>query len=147
MAIGLQINKGDIVISQSGSLSFITPGDKCKRDFGKMLTSKSEYTDNTTTFYRYNPTYGTELDNKLLYFGLSLSTIRDVVIQKLNEAISNYLTLQEGRQNLNIEEIIVNVKTNVYYNDIDPSVLNIDITYTDVLGDSKTLGEYKQELL
>ena len=144
MAIGLKISKGDVVINRSGSLEFLGPGDKCKRDFGKLLVTKSEYESNTTTFTRYNPTYGTELDNKILYFGLSKLTIKDVIVQKLNESINTYLRLQESRKNLNIEEIISGVKLDVYYNETDPFILNIDIRYTNVLGETQVLGEYTQ---
>ena len=144
MAIGLKIVNGDVVFNTSGSLEFITPGVKCARDFGKFLSTDQEFESNQESFYRYNPDYGTELDNRNLYLGLSRLAIRDTITKKLNEAINWYLRLQEGRINLNIEEIIASVKFDVYYDDDNPAQLNIDINYTDVQGDSKTLGEYQQ---
>jgi hypothetical protein len=131
MAAGLKIVDGDIVIQSSGMIETTSGSRKCLRDFAKMVTTKSEFASNESSTYtssineassvstRYNPSYGTELDNFALYRGLSRAAARDMVIMKLNEAIDNYLRLQESRTNLELGEIISYVNFDVVYDTSD----------------------------
>ena len=71
MAVGLKIVEGDVVINNAGLIDVVEQTAKCLRDFGKMISTKKEYYGNETAYYRYNPSYGTELENKSRYRGMS----------------------------------------------------------------------------
>lgn len=147
MAVGLKIVEGDFIINPSGSVAVVEQNEKCSRDFGKMLVTSKEFIGNTTSFDRYNSDYGTELENRSMYFGLSRMSIRDVVILLLNQAISNYLKLQEGRNNLDYGEVITEVDFNVYYDVQDLRNLMVDIKFKTALGGGYiTAGQFIQAL-
>ncbi|HRZ18859.1 MAG TPA: hypothetical protein P5136_02270 [Methanofastidiosum sp.] len=151
MAVGLKIVSGDVVLDYSGTLQLLTSTEKCNRDIGKLLITDTEFEkpqNKTSPIYlRYNPAYGTELNNKLLYAGLSKMSIKDTVIIKLNEALSNYIKLQEKRNNLDLEEIITNINFEVIFDSINPSTLLITIHYQTLSGDDQILGQYEQEVV
>jgi len=112
-----------------------------------MLVTKKEYTENTTIYTRYNPTYGTELDNRAQYRGLSRSAIRDTVVTLLNDAITTYLALQEKRDNLSIGEIITSVEFDAFYDAEDRRNLVVPIKFTSASGSEEIdLGEYIQPI-
>src|SRR5271157_2878356 len=115
MAAGLTWVNGDFILDASGTVPVVTSTNKCTRDLGKMLVTSTEFGGNETSYTRYNPNYGTELNNLALYRGLSRSAIRDVVLMKLNEAIAGYIILQESRANLEIGEIITYVTTDAVF--------------------------------
>jgi len=142
MAVGLKIVNGDFTFNRSGKVQTVSQTDKCTRDFGKMLRTKSEYAGNETSFDRYNPTYGTQLDNKNLFRGLSKSSIRDVAIMTLNEALKNYLTLQESRANLSLGEIITGIDFDAYYDLQKVNTLFIKIKYNNALQEAIDLGVF-----
>jgi len=147
MAIGLKIIDGDFIINNSGTVDTVTEVEKATRDFGKMLITKKEYTDNTTTFTRYNPLYGTELDNGARFRGLSRASIRDTVISLLNEAIVEYLALQEKRDNLSIGEIITSVDFDAFYDAQDMRNLVLPIKFTSASGSQEiSMGDYIQPI-
>jgi len=147
VAVGLKIIDGDFVINRSGQVETVVESEKCKRDLHKMLMTSAEYPGNTTTFERYNPNYGTQLDNLSLYQGLSRLAIRDTVIQLLNEAIASYITLQESRTNLSIGEVITYINFDVFYNvdDIRELVVRITFGTAGTTGDI-TLPDYIQSI-
>ena len=147
MAVGLKIAGGDFIINPSGQVEIVEQSDKCSRDFGKMIITDTEYPGNATPYYRYNPDYGTQLNNKNMYRGLSRMAVRDTVIMLLNEAINAYLRLQEGRTNLDYGEIITGVEFDVYYNVRDLRVLIVDIRFKTALGgDYISVGPYSQSI-
>ena len=82
MAVGLQIVDGDFVVNASGTLATLLPSQKCARDLGKVLVTEIEDSNNETEYYRYNPTYGTALNNTLLYNNISRVAARDSGIWK-----------------------------------------------------------------
>ena len=43
MAIGLKIIDGDFIVDSGGIVQMLTPAEKCSRDIGKLLITKSEY--------------------------------------------------------------------------------------------------------
>ena len=146
MAVGIKIANGDFIVNDNGSIDFVGPADKCARDFGKMLQTKKEYADNTKSLYRYNSDYGTELDNSAMYRNLSREATRDVIIILLNEAIARYLKLQEGRMDLDIEEIITKVKIDAYYDYYNLSNLILNIKYSTILNEDQTPGLFMQTI-
>lgn len=146
MAVGLKILNGDFVVDDNGSVTFVGPADKCSRDFGKMLQTKKEYSDNTKADYRYNPDYGTELDNSSQYRNLSRESTREVAIMLLNEAIARYISLQENRQDLDVEEIITKVRIDAYYDYYNLSNLIVDIKYSTILVEDQTPGLFSQTI-
>jgi len=146
VAVGIKIANGDFIVNDNGSIDFVGPADKCARDFGKMLQTKKEYVANTKNDYRYNPNYGTELDNSAMYRNLSRESTREVIIIMLNEAITRYLKLQEGRMDLNIEEIITKVKIDAYYDYYNLSNLILNIKYSTILNEDQTPGLFMQTI-
>lgn len=147
MAVGLKIINGDFTINASGAVDVVTETEKAIRDFGKMLVTKKEYPENLTTYTRYNPTYGTELDNRSRYAGLSRSTIRDVVISLLNEGIVNYISLQEKRTNLSLGEIVTSVNFDAFYDIEDKRNLVVPITISTASNSKEiSMGQYIQTI-
>ena len=147
MATGLKIINGDFVINDSGSVETLLSKEKCARDLGKMLITEKENTSNETSYYRYNSTYGTDLNNQLNYQGLSRPMIKDIVTILVNQAITNYISLQEGRTNLSIDEIITGVNFTVLYNSEDLKIILIDIKYTTLASNSEqSLGQFVQNV-
>lgn len=147
MAVGLKIVDGDVVINNAGTLDIVEQNEKCSRDFGKMLVTEKEYEENLTTYYRYNPNYGTELNNKRLLRGISKSAMRDTVIMLLNEAINNYLRLQEARVNLDLGEIIRYVNFEVYFDIESPADIVIEIKFATAYSNEEvSMGQYVQSI-
>ena len=149
MAVGLKIIGGDFVINGSGRVEMVEQSDKCSRDLGKMLVTSKLFSnnENETTYSRYNPNYGTELENRSLYSGLSRMSIRDTIIGLLNNAISTYIRLQEGRDNLDIGEVITYIDFDVYYDVDDLRNLIIDIKFGTAYGGGElSLGQFVQSI-
>jgi hypothetical protein len=147
MAIGLKFIDGDFIVNLLGKAEISVQEEKCARDFGKMLITSKEFAGNETNFLRYNPNYGTDLDNTNLFVGLSRATIRDVVISILNANISNYVAMQESRNNLDYGEIITNVNFEVYYDADDLRKLLLDIKISTALGGEPiSVGQFTQTL-
>ena len=147
MAVGLKIINGDVVISNAGTLEIVEQNAKCSRDFGKMLITDKEYEGNVTPYYRYNPKYGTELNNRRLFRGLSRTTMRDTVISILNDAINTYLRLQEARNNLDLGEIIRYVNFEVYFDVENLANLLIEIKFATAYSNEEVnLGQYSQSI-
>ena len=147
MAVGMKIVNGDFVINQSGGIDMVEETAKGTRDFGKMLITGKEYPNNTTTYDRYNPEYGTELDNKSQYVGLSRMGKRDSVIMLLNNAIATYLKLQESRSNLDFGEVITNVEFDAFYDVRDMRNLIIEIKFETAYGGQPiSLGQFVQNV-
>ena len=147
MAVGMKIVNGDFIINQSGGIEMVEETAKGTRDFGKMLITGKEYPNNTTTYDRYNPEYGTELDNKSQYVGLSRMGKRDSVIMLLNNAIATYLKLQESRSNLDFGEVITNVEFDAFYDVRDMRNLIIEIKFETAYGGQPiSLGQFVQNV-
>ena len=147
MAVGMKIVNGDFIINQSGGIEMVEETAKGTRDFGKMLITGKEYPNNTTTYDRYNPEYGTELDNKSQYVGLSRMGKRDSVIMLLNSAIATYLKLQESRSNLDFGEVITNVEFDAFYDVRDMRNLIIEIKFETAYGGQPiSLGQFVQNV-
>lgn len=113
MALGIQIINGDFVLS-SRKLVFVQNLDKVKRDFVKFLTTDKESTLNKTSYIRYNPKYGTNINNTELYKNLTQKATLDMLEMQLSDAIKYYITLQETRKNLSLSEVISDLVFSVY---------------------------------
>lgn len=146
MAVGLKIIGGDFVIESGGALNFVTEGNKCIRDFGKMLTTDTESIDNVTSYYRYNPNYGSYLRNLSRQTGLGRKAVLSIAQELVYTTIQNYLSQQEKRDNLSEGEIITDVSYDVYYDPSNPSVILIPITVTNGQGQVFDLGEFEERI-
>lgn len=146
MAVGLKIIGGDFVLDGSGALDFATEGDKCLRDFGKMLVTDNEGADNVTTYYRYNSAYGNQLRNLSRQSGLGKNALLSFAKELVYITVRNYLDLQERRDNLSEGEIITDIKYDVYYDPNNPSVVLIPIELTNGQGQIFTLGEFEERI-
>ena len=144
MAIGLKIVEGDFIISPSGAVEFVQDGDKCLRDFGKMLKTDIQTDNNETTYDRYNPNYGNMLCNTQLYSGLTRSTTLEVVNNLVYSTIENYLALQESRANIQVGELILDTKYSTYYDPEDPRTILVPIKITNGQGLDLVVGEFEQ---
>ena len=147
MATGFKIENGDWVI-QDGSVVTVSKQDKVKRDLHKFLLTESEYPDNLTSYSRYNPQYGVELNRTSLYRGLTTDTIIDQMNKSLTNSFKWYIALQESRANLSYEEIILDMQ---FYIFIDPdSDLTLKFRVDLLLQGNPThttLGVYSQEVV
>ena len=145
MAFGFQIINGDWVMKQ-GSLTQVVGKAKVSRDFGKMLNTAQEYPKNVTTYTRYNPTYGSTLNQTEGYYGLNNQGIMDLIKSQLHESITSYIALQESRNNLDYTEIIANVDTMVYMDLTDAQSIRFDIVGLLATSESIPLGTFSQQL-
>jgi len=114
MAVGLKIIGSDYSIREDGTLDLVASSEKCARDFEKMLKTESVNFDLNPNTVRYNPYYGTQLYNRSMLKGLSLSATVDVLNSSIKESIGYYIKLQESRSNLSVNEVISNIDYIVY---------------------------------
>ena len=147
MAVGLKIINGDVVINNAGTLDVVEQNAKCSRDFGKMLVTDAEFEENITPYYRYNPAYGTQLNNRRLYRGLSRAAMRDTIIMLLNDAINTYIKIQEARVNLDLGEIIRYINFEVFYDVESLADLIIEIKFgTAYSNEEVNIGQFSQSI-
>lgn len=146
MAVGIKMISGDIIISPSGKLELVSNGQKCIRDFDKMLKTDVESGSNKTKYYRYNPSYGNMIST-LIGQNFSRKQILEIASELTYQTIQNYLSLQETRNNLESGEIIINTNFNTYFDTDNPSLLLIPIKITNAEGLTYDLGEYEQEIV
>ena len=146
MAFGFKILDGDFVI-ESKKLTQVINNDKLLRDFRKFLLTESEDANNLTSYNRYNPKYGTNINNKSLYTNLSTSSVIQLINQNLSSSIKYYVTLQEGRSNLSLGEIITNVEFMTF---LDPNIkTQIDIAINIIVPGNNvlTVGTFNQSIV
>ena len=146
MAAGLKIVNGDFSIDVSGALEYANEGEKCLRDFGKMLVTDNEGIDNITTYYRYNPSYGSQLKNLSRQTGLKRNSLLNFAKELVYISIRNYLDLQESRNNLSEGEVIVDIKYDVYYDPNNLSTILIPMSLTNGQGQIFNLGEFEERI-
>lgn len=145
MAIGIDIYNKDILLHE-GKLSFVSKSDKVKRDLKKMLATDSCTLNETTDHYRYNREYGLLINKRELFKGLSRSAILDTVKLLLSSGLSNYVSLQEQRTNLSLEEIIRDINFYAIYKPDDRSKIIITIVATLITNETVNLGTYEQSI-
>jgi hypothetical protein len=146
MAIGLRFEHGDFSTVNKQVVT-ISGTNKTKRDFVKFLMTENENVDNITTFTRYNPRYGTEINRKSLYRNLSVSAAMDMLQSNLESALKYYVTLQESRDNLSFEEIITNFSFIVFKNLYDPTKINFQIELNVASGETIPAQTFSQEIV
>jgi len=145
MSVGLKIANGDIVINSDGTLDIVEQGDKCLRDFGKMLVTDVQSAENIPEFFRYNPQYGSLL-NRLSSNNQKKDTVIQLAYDLVYSTIQNYLNLQGQRNNLDIGEIIVDVDFQVYFDIQDSTTLIIPIKVTNAEGLTFEVGEFEERI-
>ncbi len=129
MAIGLKMIDGDFFFTASGSIETVSGKDKGTRDFDKMLRTDAEISTNLTTYYRYNPNYGSYLVCMTGAMG-SRKNLLNSAKDLIDKTIKNYIALQESRNNLSLGEILVDISYDVYYDPNNPSTILIPMTIT-----------------
>lgn len=146
MAVGLKMINGDWVFD-AGSVDFVDSGEKCLRDFGKMLVTDTEGSDNITTYYRYNPAYGNMLRRLYNQSGIK----RDALLEFANDlvfmTVRNYLDLQEQRDNLSEGEIIVDVSYDTYYDPNNSAVILVPISIQNGTGQIFNAGTFEERVM
>jgi hypothetical protein len=146
MSFGFKILEGDFII-ENKKLIQVIDNDKLLRDFRKFLMTESEDANNLTTYDRYNPKYGTNINNKSLYTNLSTSSVISLINQNLSNNIKYYVTLQEGRSNLSLGEIITNIEFMTFS---DPNIkTQIDIAINVIIPGNNVLsvGTFTQSVV
>jgi hypothetical protein len=128
MAIGLKIVDGDYIIDNSGTVVSVSGKDKCARDFEKMLITEATNPELDESTDRYNPIYGTRLNDKALYSGVGIDSAVDMINFMLAQAIQYYITLQEQRNNLSADEIISDIEFTTYPDIENKQQVLIDFT-------------------
>ena len=146
MAVGLKIIDGDVVVNNRGTLDVSSGNDKCLRDFGKMLQTQKENDKNFTEYYRYNPEYGTNLGQKELFNGISRHAAVTTINLLIEEAIQDYLSIQESRSNLSPEEIITNVDYHTYFDPDNKSQIICSIKITNGHGEEIDAGIFTEQV-
>jgi hypothetical protein len=111
-----------------------------------VLVTDNEGTDNVTTYYRYNPTYGNQLRNLSRQAGLGRNATLTFAKELVYITIRNYLDLQESRDNLSEGEIITDIKYDVYYDPDNPSVILIPMKLVNGQGQIFNLGEFEERI-
>lgn len=142
MAIGFKIVNGDYVIDYSGALETISSGEKCLRDFEKVMRTNVESTDARPVLYRYNPKYGNLL-KRLVSSNLSKQTILEVAKSLLYNSIQRYLSLQESRDNLSSGEIIIDIVYDVFFDINRAGMLKVPMKITNADGITYTTEEFE----
>lgn len=97
---------GDFVSTRSGTFSKISGIAKVARDIDKLLATDSEFAGSSTGYYRYNPNYGTRLNNKAIFNGLSRVDTVAKVNEVVKEALEYFVALQKNQSNLPIDETV-----------------------------------------
>jgi len=146
MAIGLKIINGDFSIVNK-QLELVSDVAKTRRDFVKFLTTESEYAENTTTYNRYNPQYGTELGRQNLYKNLSIDAIVDLMNLKLEQAMKYYISLQESRTNLSLAEIITDMSYVVYKDLYESQMIRFQIDLRVASGEEVPTENFSQRVI
>ncbi len=139
MAIGLQFVNGDFVLSNK-RLVFVQNIDKVKRDFVKFLVTDKETSSNKTTYTRYNPSYGTNINNVELYKNLTQKATLDMLELQLSDSIKYYVTLQETRNNLSMSEVITDLVFSVYQDLNNAQKIRFNIQLKVATGQTTTLN-------
>jgi hypothetical protein len=139
MAIGLQFLNGDFVLSNK-KIVFVQNIDKVRRDFVKFLVTDKETTLNKTSYSRYNPNYGTNINNTELYKNLTPKATLDMLELQLTESIKYYITLQETRTNLSLSEVISDLAFSVYQDLNDPQKIKFNIQVKVASGQATTVN-------
>ena len=143
MAIGVKIVDGDFLI-QNRKLIFVQDNEKLLKDFRKFLLTEAETTNNATTYYRYNPKYGTLINDKSLYMNLSNDSTIDLINQNLGKSIKYYIALQEARSNLSLGEIISNVEFMTFADPYDARVIKISMKIITPKNNTINVGTFTQ---
>jgi len=135
MAIGYDFVNGDMVINVNGKFTLIETLDKVKRDFYKVLKTDIENINNPSTLYRYNPEYGTGLYQIEFLHDLNRETKLQIINTLLSKSLSDYISLQESRDNLSLEETILYADFEAYFDSTRKDTIHIDIVVKTLTGD------------
>lgn len=144
MATGLKIENGDFVITNK-EIELLNGYEKLKRDLLKFLLTEKENLRNTTDYYRYNPNFGTDINNKELYINMNYSTKVDLVKEKLGACLRYYIAVQESRSNISLDEIISNIDLLVFQTN-DPSIIKIKIVVGTPSQTQQEIGTFNQTI-
>ena len=103
---GFQILNGDFSLNASGYFDTVSSSDKVARDVYKRLMTDKYWGNNPTQYFRYNASYGTTLNNSLLYANMSakdaIVAINNAIGASLNDTVAN----QKQDTNLPMDEVI-----------------------------------------
>lgn len=146
MASGLKFENGDFVVTSHQAVK-VYGKDKVKRDLVKFLLTEKEYEENKTKIPRYNTKYGTEINRRKLYKDLPRDSIIDVMNSKLKEALSYFISLQESRTNLSLDEIIKDINFVVYNDSNDSTKIRFSLVAVMISGESLNLGNFSQRIV
>lgn len=140
-----KFKNGDFVPTMSGSFAKVSGSDKVARDIDKLLSTDVEFAGSESKYSRYNPDYGTQLNNKKLFKGLSEAEVLNKVNELVRQALEYYVSSQKNSDNLPLDETVNYFE---YYSVIDAK--NKTIVRTRIMiymADSSKLTKlYSQEI-
>ena len=147
MAEGLKFIGGDWHIGANGGVGRVSGREKLSRDFNKMMVTDAETPQNQTNYYRYNPAYGSYVNNPSLFSNMPQSDKLNAIAELMYNTIQNYITLQETRNNLDLSEIIADIDFDAYFDTYDPTKVVIPIKITNGEGLELPQSEFELQLL
>jgi hypothetical protein len=143
---GFSFSNGDFVFNPSGYFEKVTGAEKVRRDMFKRLASDKEFDTNKTNYYRYNPNYGTKLNNKKIFANLSRANVLPTINSLINEALQDAVASQKIQTNMSPDELINYVDFFTIYDSNNPALAKCTITVSLLTGQTLNLGTFTQEL-
>lgn len=101
-----KFKNGDFVPTMSGTFAKVTGTEKVSRDIDKLLSTDVEFAGSESKYSRYNPDYGTQLNNKKMFKGLTESEVISKVNDLVKQALEYYVANQKNNDNLPLDETV-----------------------------------------
>ena len=141
-----RFENGDLVYNQAGYFEKTSGLEKKRRDLFKRLITDKEFTGNESYYYRYNPTYGTELNNKRIFSNLSREDIINTINQLINSALQAEVANQISQSNLPFDELIEYVDFFTSFDNKNKALAKCKILVKLSSGQVLDLGTFTQEI-
>lgn len=143
---GFAFSNGDFVYNPSGFFEKVTGTQKIRRDIYKRLVTDKQFDSNQTTYERYNPDYGTSLNNKKVFAQLSRADILNTINSMVNAALQDQVANQKNQVNLPADEVIDYVDFITVYDSKKQDLAKCSITVKLVTGQVIDLGTFVQKV-
>ena len=144
---GFAFSNGDFIYNPSGFFEKVTSQSKVRRDVFKRLVTDKEFDTNGTIYERYNPDYGTSLNNKKVFSKLSRADIINTINSMVNIALQDEISSQKNQSNLPPDEVIDYVDFTTTFDQKNPAIAKCTITVKLLSGQSIAMGTFVQEVV
>lgn len=143
---GFKIKNGDFVLDESGYFQTVSSIDKIKRDLYKRLTTDKYWGSNETAYYRYNPDYGTVLNNYAIYNKVQGVDLITTINNAIQAALIDIVKTQKADTQLPYDEVIDVFDYYSYFDPHNPIIVKSKITVKLVNGTTLNLGTFSQDI-